>query len=295
MSAGSWLSILSRVRPADLVPEPYPHLIVKNALEPEIFAQLEQQFPADDVVVDDRLPLRDTFYDYSASRVAADPRITPLWREFVSYHVSRHFFLEVVALFGDAIRSTHPSLERSLGKRLEDFEVGVRPGGRKDPFAPGADASMDCQFYVNYTRQPRAVRGPHVDAPTELFAALLYFRQPNDDSAGGDLQICRGSDSGLYPRNREIRIDQLPAEISSRSVEAVRTAKYEANTLVLFVNSFKSIHTVSTRTATSITRRHVNFCAEVPVDLFKFRLPARLRLRKTLEETPGLWRLAKWV
>lgn len=295
MTSGHRLSILSNAKAADLMLQPYPHLIISNALDRDVFDRLQRALPPDELVVDGRSPIKDTWYDYPACRVVQDERISPLWREFFAYHVSREFFRELLQVCGDAIRATHPRLEAKLGKRLEELSVGMRPGGRADPFAPGADVSMECQFYANYTREQRAVRGPHVDRPTELFAALLYFRQPGDDSTGGDLQICEGIDDDLYPSEGTVRIAQLPAEVAPDRVKTIRTARYEANTLVLFINSPKSIHSVSVRSPTAVTRRHINFCCDVRQELFEFRLPARLRLKQGLERTPVAWRFARWV
>ena len=57
---------------------------------------------------------------------------------------------------------------------------------------PFARRRGDCQVGINtpVTRNgPTAVRGPHYDRLTELFAGLLYFRHPDDRSSGGDLQV----------------------------------------------------------------------------------------------------------
>jgi len=294
MATNRRLSILSNTRPADLRLDPFPHLIVRNALDPEVFAALEAQFPADEIVVNDR-PVNDTWYDYPACRVIQDNRISPIWRDFFAYHVSAEFFRELVSLLGNEIRATYPQLEARSARRLEEFTVGMRLGGKGDPLAPGADVSMECQFYINYTRRPRAVRGPHVDRPTELFAALLYFRQHADDCRGGDLEICQARDSSIYPSRGSVRIDKLPAEISDSRAQTVSTATYAPNTLVLFLNSPRSIHSVSQRTPTQVTRRHINFCCDVTEDLFELEMAPRLKLRRRLEKTPVAWRFAHWV
>lgn len=291
MTSTSRLSILSNASPADLRLDPYPHLVIENALDPKVFAELEAEFPADDLVVD-RRPVTDTWFDYPACKVVDDPRIAPIWRSFFKHHTSGAFFAELVALAGPAIRDLHPRLEDRIGRKLADFKIGMRPGGRGDPLAPGADLSMECQFYVNYTRQPRTVRGPHVDRPSELFAALLYFRQPGDDSTGADLNVCVG-DPSIFPGENKVRIAHLPAEVDEAQVHTVRTGRYKANTLVLFLNSQRSIHAVSPRSPTPLTRRHINFCADVPFDLFALELPPRLAMKKRLEAMPVLWRIGQ--
>ena len=291
MPARNRLSILSNASKADLRLDPFPHLMIENALDPEVFAELAASFPDDDLVVDGRT-VKDTWFDYPACKVVKDQRLSPMWRDFFSHHTSASFFAEVVDLAGDAVRKLYPDLESRVGRPMNEFKVGRRPGGRGDPLAPGADVSMECQFYVNYTRAPRTVRGPHVDRPSELFAALLYFRQPEDDSTGANLEVCEAV-KPIYPNERSIKISQLPAEVDASLVKTVRTGQYKANTLVLFLNSPKSLHAVSPRSPTPLTRRHINFCADVPFDLFDFKLPPRLALKQSLEKMPVLWRVAK--
>lgn len=291
MTTRTRLSILSNASRADLQLDPYPHLVIENALDEEVFSHLAANYPSDELVVGER-PVKDTWYDYPACRVVEDARIDPIWREFFRYHTSAAFFQELVGVAGHALRQLHPKLEERIGRPMEQFRVGMRPGGRGDPLARDADVSMECQFYVNYTRAPRTVRGPHVDRPSELFAALLYFRQPDDDSQGANLEICKGVES-VFPTTNSIRIDELPAEVNPGKVSVVKTAQYRANTLVLFLNSPMSIHAVSPRTPTPLTRRHINFCCDVPFDLFDVRLPPRLALKKSLEDAPVVWRLAK--
>jgi len=292
MTTTNRLSILSNASRADLRLEPFPHLVIENALDAAVFAQLEAAFPADDLVVDGRA-VKDTWFDYPACKVVKDERVAPLWRDFFAHHTSADFFAELVAIAGDALRQLNPEMESRVGRRLEDFQVGMRPGGRGDPLANGADVSMECQFYVNYTRAPRTVRGPHVDRPSELFAALLYFRNPDDGSTGANLDICEAVDASVYPRQGAVRIAELPAELAPQHVRTVNTAPYKANTLVLFLNSPKSIHAVSPRSPTPLTRRHINFCADLRFDLFDMELPARLALKKSLDGVPLLWRVGK--
>lgn len=291
---GSRLSILSNARKSDLRLDPYPHFVIENALDADLYASLDAALPPDDIVVDGR-PVKDTWYDYPACRVVQDERIAALWREFFAYHVSAEFYRELIGLTGDAIRDLYPTLETKLGKALDALKVGMRPGGKGDPLAPGADVSMECQFYANFTRKPREVRGPHVDRPSELFAALLYLRRPNDDSTGSDLEVCRARSEKLYPGRDKVRISTLPAEIDHAEVSTVHTAKYAANTLVLFINSPRSIHAVTPRSPTQVTRRHINFCCDLNFDLFEMQLSPRLKLRKTLEQMPIAWRAARWV
>ncbi len=287
------LSILSNAAKINLVRFPYPHIVINDALDKDVYLQLEKEFPKDAIILDGRL-VKDTWFDYPASKVISDQRISSMWREFFKYHVSQQFFKELVDLSGEQILALNQGIEKRIGRSLGDFYVGMRPGGRGDPLATGADVSMECQFYLNYSVKPRVVRGPHVDRPSELFAALLYFRPDDDSSTGADLEICEGSNE-LFPSKHQVKIEKLPAEISESRVTVVKKVNYAANTLVLFLNSTRSIHAVSPRSPTSAPRRHINFCCDVPFDLFDIEVPFRLETKRRLEGIPFGWRLAKYL
>jgi len=293
MTLNKRLSILSNAKPEHLRLHPFPHLVIENALDAEVYAELNANYPSDALVVNGR-PIVDTWYDYPACKVVHDERVAPIWRDFFSYHTSAEFFTELVALTGETLRRINPMLESQVGRPLEQFRVGMRPGGKEDTLAEGADVSMECQFYVNYTQKARTVRGPHVDRPSELFAALLYFRQPEDDSQGADLAICEAT-APIFKSTHRVTISKLPAEIDDNLVNTVSTARYQANTLVLFLNSAASIHAVTPRTPTPLTRRHINFCCDVPVPLFELDYPARLAVKRKLESVPGGWRVSKYL
>ena len=287
------LSILSNAAKINLITFPYPHIVINDALDKDVYQQLENEFPKDEIILDGRL-VKDTWFDYPASKVISDQRISPLWREFFKYHVSQQFFKQIVDLSGEQILALNQGIEKRVGRSLGDFYVGMRPGGRGDPLATGADVSMECQFYLNYSVKPRVVRGPHVDRPSELFAALLYFRQDEDKSNGADLEICEGADE-IFRSTQQVKIEKLPAEIDESKVKFVKKANYAANTLVLFLNSARSIHAVSPRSPTATPRRHINFCCDVPFDLFEIDLPFRLETKRKLEGIPFGWRLAKYL
>ena len=167
------LSVLQRGSRADIVRDPFPHLVVRGALDAALFETLEKELP-DAAILTAGRSARAIQSDYAAHQVAREPRISPLWQRFFAYHTSPDFFQDELGLFGDDIRALHRDLEATLGRPLEQLSVGLRQrGGSSNPENRRADAALECQFFLNYTRTARAVRGPHLDRSTELYAGLL--------------------------------------------------------------------------------------------------------------------------
>jgi hypothetical protein len=241
------ISILDRIQAGDIGRDPFPHVVIENALPDSYFEKLAREFPGLEAIAGSGELENNTAYIKSASEIAAIGASAE-WRAFFEHHCSPAFYRQAIALWGDDIRRFYPSLERRLRKPLDQFTVGQRTTQKSsDPAAKAHDVKMDCQFVVNSpVRSPRSVRGPHIDSQFKLFAALLYFRVPGDSSTGGELQF--------YDGDAAVR--------QAAAARLIQTIPYRANTLVMWVNSTRSIHGVSPRSVTDVPRRYVNFLAE---------------------------------
>jgi hypothetical protein len=260
-------SIFASTRAEELEDLGFPILVKPDALSPAYYDALDRSFPPLEKVVGGTPVEGNKRVRLEAEYSLADPGIPEVWRAFIDHHVSQTFFLEFCRLFGDGVRKTHPHLEESFGKPLEEFSVGLRRA-EKDECAANRkyDIVLDLQFGWNSPPSVpgTTVRGPHLDSPIKLFTGLLYFKDSDDDSEGGDLELQRLR-RGRYPRPKAARI--APEE-----VETYRVVPYAANTLVFFVNSPLAIHGVTPRSVTHRPRRFLNFvgeCYAVPTpDLF---------------------------
>jgi hypothetical protein len=243
-------SILHKVSRADIVREPFPHVVVDGALEDDLYARLASSFPPAEVIVDGRAVESNAAYHLRTARLLGDPRVAECWKDFARYHTSSAFFREVLSLFGDAIRELHPSL------RLAGARTSIRDA---EPFA---DVALDCQpCWGAPVAQPSSCDRCHIDRPVALFAGLLYCRLADDDSAGGDLHLYRF-------RGEERRYDAT-RHVDAELVELVRHIGYAANRLVFFIQSPHSLHGVTVRSATPWPRLHVNFIGELQSALFE--------------------------
>jgi hypothetical protein len=118
---------------------------------------------------------------------------------------------------------------------------------------------MEIQFVLN-GMQEETVRTAHLDNGRELWAGLFYMRKPEDSSTGGDLQIFKTVKEPTFHGVREVDMS---------TVEAVETVPYQANTLVLFLNTRHSLHGVTPRLGAPCVRRYINMTAHADRKLFK--------------------------
>lgn len=249
-------SILGRVTPDQIIEEPFPHLHVKEALDPDYYEKLAAAYPSPAHIIGER-PLKNNAAYLMSVREAIEAGPLPeIWRDFFAYHASEAFFREAVELFRPHLASAYPDLEQRFGKPLSEVSVELRHRGQtKAPANFDADVMMDCQFGVNSpVSDPTSVRGAHVDKPVKLVAALLYMRLPDDFSGGGELVLYRPKGEQLW---FDARIDAY-----ERCVEPVCAIPYAANTLVMWINGPRSLHGVSPRSVTDVPRRYVNILAE---------------------------------
>lgn len=259
-------NLLAKVRPSDVETEPFPHVVVKDALEPDLYARLAATFPAYESLCQGEEPGSNLRFHYDARKVVGDSELDPSWAELARVHLASSFFQDFNRLFGDLLLHWNPTLGRTPG-RLSEVKVGVRG---IDPH-PQADVLLDFLVACNtpVVGKPTSVRGAHVDLPNKLFTGLFYMRAPEDDSQGGDLELCRfKSDVETSVRGRNALDAIGGSEVPAEYVECVKTVPYQTNVFVLFLNSPQSLHGVSRRSVTSFPRRFVCVLGQIQRDQF---------------------------
>ena len=194
----SELSILQNFRGSCLKTDPFPYLVIENALPSDLYERLANSYPSESLIFENHRHQRadatyesNTRYDLPAATVLGDPRLDlGLWRAFTEYHTSQEFLDEVLSKLGDVIERVHPSLLPAMRKKSP---TGTPRAGVRN-FRDGKDEceiALDSQIGINspVTEQPNSVRAAHLDNPVEIYAGLFYLRHPDDDSQGGNLEI----------------------------------------------------------------------------------------------------------
>jgi hypothetical protein len=248
-------SLLASVGPRSLDEEPFPHVVLADALPEDLCARLIAEFPPTEWIAGRNEAGDNRRWSWPAARTLSDARLSPAWRALIRFHTSPAFLAQVARAFREPLRRLYPHLEAELGPG-ESWRAGVR--GRED--FETADVLLDAQICVNtpVVAAPTSVRGFHVDRPDKLFAGLFYLRAPDDRSCGGDLQIAQFRSS---PRFREYEID-------ARDVEVVKTVPYARNVLVMFLNGRDAVHGVTPRAVGPQPRRFVNLVGTLRRPLF---------------------------
>ncbi len=268
-------SILSKVTRDDVIMEPFPHIVIKNALDDEIYEDMSRNFPllnhkrkeGDDEKVE-----MEQMAEYGMNLIGQN-LVNETWQKFINYQLSDAFFKDFVDVFGPAIQQAFPNQEEYFGKRLEELSAGPRPSSSRDALNSrgnvmgnkmelghvpdtGFDCALDMATVVTYTRPEIPVRGPHLDRPNKLFAMLFYFKDPRDTSEGGDLVLHKVKDDRAY-RKKDVVYTSNSRSFDEETTEEINRATYGPNTLALFINTRKAIHSATIRPNVKYPRRHV--------------------------------------
>src|SRR5580765_4688017 len=176
------LSILQNAGPPSF--SPYPHIIIENCLPDALYDQLEATRPSDPELVHGRSFGSNIRLDLHARQLLNDTSLSTIWRQFIKYHVSYEFWQEVIRLFdaelGPGSMVAGWALNQT-GHPLATMPTVVRT----HPPAKRA-ISMDVNVGVNtpVVGPASSVRGPHVDNPIEVFAAMLYMAPKDTPDEG---------------------------------------------------------------------------------------------------------------
>lgn len=253
-AANAFPSVLDRVTPADLRLEPFPHVVIDDALPADSYRLLADSFPSFAQVAWDGPAPSNQRFAMSTFMYEILDSVPDCWRAFGGRHTGRAFLRQVYALFAGhwppAAEGEWARLDTaSLGLFMRDHNADIQCDARAELNTPVTDA-------------PGSVRGGHLDTANRLFSGLLYMRPDGDDTPGGELCLYRPA-AGVDPLARK---DAFAFEAEAL-VEAVRVP-YAANRLVMFPNSPAAIHGVSPRPLTPWQRNYVFMTAEVGRDLF---------------------------
>jgi Rps23 Pro-64 3,4-dihydroxylase Tpa1-like proline 4-hydroxylase len=222
---------------------PYPHVVIENALPQTLYETLAKDFPVQ--AMKEKLPLIEGHtYRYLANDVLNKKTIpvSEEWQTFFETHTSQTYYEKVLDIFKNDMPYSESKIKTKI--QIRGLDETKR------------DMVTDTQFVVHNPINAGTTRTTHIDNPQELYAGLLYFRQPIDNSTGGDFEIFD---------TKEVKgVHKLKGREISQNTEKtlVRTVKYKPNTFVMFLNTGKSVHGVTPRQNATVERLSINIIAE---------------------------------
>jgi hypothetical protein len=244
-------TVLDRADPAQVVTDPFPYIVVRNALPDDYYQALSASFPSLEGLDPGLAGANNKRLNLMSSwgpTELGNERAPAVWKQFLADHTTPEYSRKVFDLFPMAVVEGAAPGERwirteALGEGLAEMLQLKGPVADTDILAR-ATVAVNTPVTV-----PASVRGPHVDNRWKAYVGLFYVRRPGDDSEGGDLTIFRWK-KGARPKPWTLQAD--PAD-----VEEVTTIKYAPNTLVLLLNTHDSLHGVTVRQATPHVRQFV--------------------------------------
>lgn len=221
---------------------PFPHAGSFECLPQEVYAELVKTRPHWLTIAQTESEANNKRIDLCAAEILQRQTTPTIWRDFVEYHTSREFYIKILDHFDVCFKQFYPQLEN-----MRHYKTAVRYGGKE------ADIYLDCQLSINTpVKEKSTVNHPHVDNPLELFASLLYMKEP-DDNAGGDLVLHKCIKSPKFHGRREADLD---------CIRPAMQVPYSPNSYICFINSPLSIHSVTEREVTTKPRLMVNISLE---------------------------------
>ena len=231
----------------------FPYIVIDDALPLELYNMLKSSLPRSDKIIGNNEYHENFAYRYNANNSLRDKDISNEWKEFIKYHTSYNFLEEFYNIFGDSIKKIYKVEKEKL---FNENNVGVR-------FEKKNFFNLDCQFVINTpTNGNTAVIEPHLDNPVEFYAGLLYMKDDDDDSVGGNLTTYTFKDKpSFYGKSR----------VREEKVNLIEEIEYRKNRLVMFLNSPYYLHGVTKRSKTKFYRKYINIIGEFNFELFNYR------------------------
>ncbi len=246
-------SVLQNKKKIQFKFDKFPYLIIDDALPINLYNKLNNDFPSYKKIIGQNNYKENFAYRYNANNSLKDPEITEEWKEFIKFHTSYEFLEEFYNIFGEAIKNIYNVEKEKLFTRNS---IGVR-------FEKQNHLNLDCQFVINTpTSGETSVIEPHLDNPVELYAALLYMKDEDDNSSGGNLTTYSFKDKpSFYGKSR----------VRHENINLIEEIEYKKNRLVMFLNTPYSLHGVSQRGKTNFYRKYINIIGDYNFELFNYR------------------------
>tara|TARA_X000000950_G_C13919230_1_gene662507 strand:+ start:4752 stop:5537 length:786 start_codon:yes stop_codon:yes gene_type:complete len=250
-------SLLNKANKTHLIKEPFPHIIIEDALDLSFYEELSSNFPIDFFYKNSSPSENNIRKDLLHKDLILRDDIDKLWVDFVNYHSSNVFFREIINIFKNEIIQYYPSKFSNINEILD------------------TESKNQLSTCVNtQVLEYSSVRGAHLDNMNKLFTGLFYLKHKDDFSTGGDLE--------LFSWKKNISVNKKRLSINDIKMEDInfeKTIKYKPNTFLIFLNSLNSLHGVTPRSVTKSFRRMCVFTSKLPFSLDNPNILDRIKIK----------------
>ena len=160
------------------------YIVLENAFSNDVYEKLVCSYPIKEI--NDANSFKKIKLENMISSIEMEEleSLDEVWKETYKNHTSEEFYFDFVRLFSNFFTKYYG---KENARKLKNYSsIGKRNFNENYinlDFQPGINTPQRRYFR-------KSVRGPHLDNPKEIFAALIYFRTKEDNSFGGNLEIC---------------------------------------------------------------------------------------------------------
>lgn len=260
-----------QVSKADVVADPFPHVISDSILPPDLYARLRADYPTTDAFDTTVAQTggagsrtgKGHGFDIYRSEGAYDSLIagSPAWAELDAYINSQAFIDKYQELFGDYSDDLGLSIDLEGSKYDRNYieprerltaqaTVGDKLNGMVHKLTRDFQPVRKTELFTRLDIQ-RAVGGyakpPHTDRPDRLCSLIIYFTDADSVGLeGGELMIYKHKDA-----KPQSRYERHPAP---SKVDVVAKLKAKENLGVFFPCNNSSYHGVTAVTSNGVPR-----------------------------------------
>lgn len=251
----------------DPVDKPFPHATVDGFLEPTLFAQLSDEFPA--IMEMDRPKNWGAWICRGDEPFETHMEKSPAWKKFADAVFSQSYLDFIIGQFGDRWEREGCKIDLSKAvyvpyiENREDKGRGELREVKHDPH----------ELYLRMDigeAQGGYYRSAHLDHRRRLTTMLVYFSDKREiGMEGGELLLHPGGpDLSML---RAMGVFHAPKALSKMRDKVANTVKVEPaeNRMAMFLCGRRSWHAVPAVTSSRAPRRWVHLMISSSVDAWK--------------------------
>ena len=242
--------------------EPFPHLIIEDALSKNMYKVLCDNFPKPPK----KLELYDNTILYiNDTNIYDNKDEHAYWTQILKYLASPEYFFKLFEIFKEQLIKKYP-------KKFKTHELtnklSIKDSEEKIDSKIAPVSSIMFYSPVKKTGIPKKLNGNkleiHCDAANKLFTSILYFRDKNDKSLGGELLLHTWKFKLPFEIKKIILtrrlhfINSIIRNFQFLFIKKKKSVKYKANCLVIFFGNEDSLHSVNVREKGSPVRRSIH-------------------------------------